>query len=85
VYDEGERAMAQNYGQSDIAERLAEFQAQRQRTVAFLSGLSPEDFDKPYEHPENGTMRLADQANMLLGHDLYHIEQIAAYLSPILE
>jgi hypothetical protein len=32
-------------------------------------------------HPERGSMSFNDQANMLLGHDLYHVDQVSALLS----
>ena len=31
-------------------------------------------------HPERGEMAVEDQANMLLGHDLYHIEQLGRHV-----
>ena len=30
-------------------------------------------------HAERGAMTLEDQANMLLGHDLYHIDQLSEF------
>jgi hypothetical protein len=76
--DEGERAIAQNYAASDVIEQLELFEARRSKTVSFLRGLAPTDWQKAYSHSERGEVRIEDQANFLLGHDLYHIEQISA-------
>ena len=31
-------------------------------------------------YPERGVQTVEDLANMLLGHDMYHVEQLSAYL-----
>jgi len=80
VYDESDRAVEQDYASADIAECLDRFEAARAANVAFLQTLPPDAYLKPYRHPELGDLKLEDQANMLLGHDLYHVEQIIAHL-----
>ena len=78
-FDEGERATEQNYAGSNIEEQLALFEAERATTVSLLKSISIDQFRAPYIHPYFGQMVVEDQANMLVGHDMYHIEQLLAY------
>ncbi|MFQ3669066.1 MAG: DinB family protein [Fimbriimonadaceae bacterium] len=80
VYDEGVRAVSQGYAGSDVEEQLRAFRNARDRTVAWLRSLSVESWSKSVEHPERGRMTIEDIANMLVGHDMYHVEQLARLL-----
>jgi len=80
VYDEGDRAIDQKYSELDIEEQFAHYATERKKTLAFLTSLTPSDYRRPYIHPANGQMVIEDQANMLIGHDLYHVEQLIGYL-----
>ena len=77
--DETQRAEEQGYSR-DAGEQGELFLARRKETIAWLRTVRPEDWAKHAEHTERGRMALADQANALLGHDIYHIEQLSAYL-----
>ncbi len=81
VHDEGQRAIEMKYSQSNLDEQLNIFSTQRQKTKLLLHSLTEEELAKCFIHPANGLMSITDQANMLLGHDMYHIEQLSAYLS----
>ena len=80
ILDEDERAIEQGYAQLNLAEQIHKFQGQRDFTIEFLKGLAPGELRRAYIHPEFGEMLVEDQANMLLGHDLYHIDQLLTYL-----
>lgn len=80
--DEGERAIEMNYAASDPREQAQRYQEARAETIAWLQGLQPEDWSKHVMHNERGRMTVSDMANMLLGHDLYHLEQLEAVLRP---
>lgn len=80
AYDEGLRAIEQGYRHMDPWEQLDRFEAGRAMTVRYVEGLAPEVLQNTFVHPERGTMTVEDQANMLLGHDLYHLEQLSAFL-----
>jgi hypothetical protein len=82
AYDEGQMALDHAYAGSDPVEQAELFARERRLTVEFLRTLSAEDWPKEVQHPERGPQSAADLANMLLGHDLYHIEQLSAYLQP---
>ncbi len=80
AYDEGDRAQAQNYAATDVNEQLRKFEIERAETVALLRKLEPESWDLMAHHPERGNLRLSDMANMMVGHDVYHLEQLSAVL-----
>ena len=79
-YDEGEFVISRNYAAQQIDATVERFAEERQMVIQYLEGLSAADWNKIGQHPERGKMTVYDQANMLLGHDLYHIEQFALLL-----
>jgi len=82
AYDEAEMARQNHYDTSDPEAQCALFLRERHETARMLRELAPTDWSKTVQHPERGTLSVEDQANLLLGHDLYHIEQLSAYLAP---
>lgn len=78
--DETQRAIDKHYSTRDIQHELDVFENRRRDTLTFLRALAPEDWTKTFIHSERGEMTIADQVTMLLGHDLYHLEQASAYL-----
>ncbi|AIE87944.1 DinB family protein [Fimbriimonas ginsengisoli] len=80
VYDEGERAVEKHYSTRDLQHELDVFENRRRDTMDFLNGLSEEEWSKSFLHPQRGPLTIRDQVTMLLGHDLYHLEQASQYL-----
>ena len=80
AYDEGELAVQNAYDKSDWRDQLNLFEKSRLETIAFLKGLTNEHFDKKFVHPERGDVTIEDQAAMMLGHDLYHLDQLSEVL-----
>lgn len=78
--DEGEMAVAGRYSETDIDERLNAFSESRSRTVDFLKSVKPDEWERFVVHSERDKQTLYDQANLLLGHDIYHLEQVSAVL-----
>lgn len=76
AYDEGERALEQNYSSWDASRSLETFAAERVTTRNLLMKIEAADWTKSVLHPERGRQTVADIAMMLLGHDLYHIRQL---------
>lgn len=74
--DEGEMAIRNNYSASDWREQLSIFVAEREKTISFIQALTPEQLRIEAVHDEKGPLAVEDHANMLLGHDLYHIDQL---------
>lgn len=80
--DESKRAAEQGYENWDVHESLEKFRAAREKTVAYLKAMSPQDWESTVVHNEKGAMTAYDQANMLLGHDIYHFEHACQFLGP---
>jgi hypothetical protein len=78
AYDEGERAVQQNYAAADPAESAKSFIKHRAETVAYLKTLDKADWDKASVHPERGSITVREWASALVGHDMYHIEQLTS-------
>lgn len=81
VHDEGLRAEELDYASWDVAESLAKFAQERAETAALVRSLPSDAAERTFRHPERGELTVRDQVEMLFGHDMYHLEQLAAYLS----
>jgi hypothetical protein len=80
AYDEGQMAIDHRYAELDPVAQAELFIRERAETAALLRGLPAEAWEKHAFHPERGRQSVEDLANLLLGHDLYHIEQLTEYL-----
>jgi len=65
------------YGRMDLEDALAVFRSERARTLAFLEGLSEDDFGRDFVHSELGRMTIREYASNMLGHDVFHLEQLS--------
>jgi hypothetical protein len=82
AYDEGQLALDHKYSETDPVEQAEAFIRERRTTAELLRQIdSEEEWQRVATHPERGSQSVEDQANLLLGHDLYHIEQLAEYLA----
>jgi hypothetical protein len=79
-WDEGVMAIENRYSERNIDEQLAHFAARRMEAIALFQTLAPDQLTRTIIHPERGVMTVDDQISLLLGHDMYHIEQLSAYL-----
>jgi hypothetical protein len=80
AYDEGQMALDHGYAERDPWEQVELFIRERRVTAELLRALKDDDWEKVVYHPERGPQSVEDLANLLLGHDLYHIEQLTEYL-----
>lgn len=82
AYDEGQLAIDHKYSGTDPVEQAETFIRERRITAELLRQItSDEEWARAVTHPERGSQSVEDQANLLLGHDLYHIEQLTEYLA----
>ena len=79
-YDEGQLAIDNDYAHHDPHAALKRYTAGRETYAAYVETFSPEVLDRPAFHPEQGRLTAGDLINMVVGHDVYHIEQISARL-----
>lgn len=80
AYDEGQMAIDNKYSETDIEEQGRIFGEERAKTVAYVGTLTPEQLRNTVMHPQRGVLTTEDWVGMLLGHDMYHVEQLTTYL-----
>jgi uncharacterized damage-inducible protein DinB len=78
--DEGVRARDQKYESWDVKESLRIFTEARAVTIRYLQALSKEQWETTVFHNEKGSMTAYDQATMLNGHDIYHLEHASQFM-----
>jgi uncharacterized damage-inducible protein DinB len=79
--DEGARAIEKKYETKEPHHELEVFANRRRDTVSFLEQLPAGQWGLSAIHSERGPVTVSDQATFLLGHDLYHIEQVTEYFT----
>jgi len=79
-FDPDERAKSHHYADKDLHHELDVFDNRRRDTVDFLRSLKPEDWKKTVKHSQYGEMSIAMMASIIIGHDVYHLEQASQYM-----
>src|SRR5262249_43073015 len=69
-------AEERQYLRNDIGEALAAFRRRREESLAFLPGLTPEQWDRSAIHPTRGRMTIDDFVTLEPWHDENHLEQL---------
>jgi DinB superfamily len=82
-WDEDQAALDNHYAQSDLAETLARFTAQRASVLAFLEALPAAGWHRTSLRQDK-RCDLLGMAAILLGHDGYHLKQLVEYREQIL-
>lgn len=67
---------ARAYNQRDLAETVAAWRAERQRSLAWLRGLTAPDLAVARRHPAGFEIRAGDLLAAWVAHDLLHIRQL---------
>lgn len=80
AFDEGQMAIDHGYAKTDIHERARVFHQERSKTTHYVEGLTGDELKRAVTHPERGRQTAEDLVGMLLGHDMYHVEQLSGYL-----
>jgi hypothetical protein len=71
------------YGTADPAAALAAFRKARAETVALISGLAPEQFDRPAVFEGYGPLCLRSLVHFLCSHDQQHLAGLQWLLGKI--
>jgi uncharacterized damage-inducible protein DinB len=79
-FNEEERAASHHYASKDIHHELEVFDNRRRDTVSYLLGLAEDDWQKTFIHPTLGEHTVMDFIQKIVGHDMYHINQVSQYL-----
>ncbi len=69
---------AKMYSNYTYAQARATFAALRAWNIAFVSGLSDSEREKPYLHPVRGMEKLWNLVEIMAGHDLHHLKSLEA-------
>ncbi len=72
--------VAHDYAGRDPDASLHRFLAERERSVEWLEGLDPPDWDRAYEHPALGTLTAGDLMAAWVDHDHLHMRQVLGIL-----
>jgi len=79
-YDEGQRAIDENYAAVDPAEAVKRWAESRDESIEYFKTEAPGFWDSVARHSERGDISLYDLANMEVAHDMYHIEHLLEFL-----
>lgn len=78
LIDQDALAVALKYNQDDPAAAIREFQALRGESLALLSALAHQSWQRIGLHPKRGELSIAGQADIHVNHDANHLKQIRA-------
>jgi hypothetical protein len=73
-------AIERRYNEGELSEALHRFITERQKSVAWLTGLEDPDWSRAYRHPRLGPIRAGDVFVSWAAHDALHLRQIAKRL-----
>jgi DinB superfamily len=71
-----QEAWATRYEELSLSLALETFKAARAWNLAWLRGVSQDDWKRIYQHPERGLLSFEQQVRFMAGHDLNHLEQL---------
>lgn len=78
TFDEGEMAVENKYNEWEIERALSLYGTERGKTVSWLASLSKDAWTHFVVHPEQGPLTVYDIANIMVGHDMYHVDQLTS-------
>jgi len=79
-YDPDAFAREHDYAGADVQESLEEYRRGRAALLARLPELSDAAWNRRGRHGELGPLPLYQLAQLILGHDVYHLRQVAEWL-----
>jgi hypothetical protein len=82
AYDQDAWVAAGHYDKRDARKSLEQFRVLRETNLALLKTLTPEQWKHHGMHSERGEESIDRIVHMMAGHDINHLEQIGAILSP---
>ena len=69
-------AEERQYLRNDAGEAIAAFRKRREETLAFLKGLTPDQWQRAGTHPVRGRFSTEDFFNLMTWHDDNHLDQL---------
>ena len=81
VLDPDRWARERQYQRCDALEALATFRSARAETLAFLGGLTPEQWERSANHPLLGVITVRRIVHSMAKHDRVHLAQLQRALA----
>ncbi len=78
MINQDELAVALRYNEDDPAAAIREFRLRRTETIALLSALAHQSWQRIGLHPKRGEFTIAGQLDIHVNHDANHLNQIRA-------
>ena len=69
-----------NYAQIEVGTSLKQFQEGRAKILKMLEALEPSQWSGGGNHTERGLLTMQDLAVIIVGHDSYHLHQVAEWI-----
>ena len=82
AFDQDAWVVAGRYSKRDAHKTLEQFRVLRDANLALYKSLSPEQWKHHGLHAERGEESIERILRMMAGHDINHLEQVAAILRP---
>jgi uncharacterized damage-inducible protein DinB len=76
AYDQEAMVRQGAYQEADIAKVLGDFKRLRLEMVDSLTGLAPEGWQRPGQHPDWGRLTIRQGMEMMIRHTEGHLEQV---------
>jgi len=81
AFDQDAWVVAGKYAKRDPRKSLEQFRSLREANLALYKSLSPEQWKHHGLHAERGEESIERIVGMMAGHDINHLEQVAALLA----
>lgn len=81
AYDQDAWVVSGHYDQRDARKSLEQFRVLRQANLDLLKSLTPQQWKLHGMHAERGVQSIEQMVTLIAGHDINHLEQVAALLS----
>jgi uncharacterized damage-inducible protein DinB len=78
--DEGKLTKQNDYPNADVSNSLQRFRQGRTNLLQALERLEPSEWSRTAYHETRGSLNVQDLAMIILGHDGYHLRQVAEWI-----
>ncbi|MGB7845627.1 MAG: DinB family protein [Candidatus Acidiferrum sp.] len=82
AFDQDSWVVSGHYAKRDARKSLEQFRVLRETNLALYKSLAPEQWKHHGMHAERGEESIERIVSMMAGHDINHLEQVAAILIP---
>jgi len=79
-YDPDDFLKKNNYAQIEVGTSLKRFQEGRAKILKMLEALEVSQWSRKGNHTERGLLTMQDLAVIIVGHDSYHLRQVAEWI-----